>query len=494
MSNIQVPNLAVQMSSVSLREEDATAINYDQISYKAPVYKMRQVPQISGGTNVVLSANSVSQSIWNCPDMTSNFSEGYIVFDAPCAGNATLNFGNVFHTDFIPIDSLKFKPTSGNPVVDITSVQQYTKVSQAMALSMTDYLSRGGVFGDTAIGASLPVSECTGCQPFSTQVLQDDSEIDAKKPSAAYIVNATGLVNRDVTNISNISGVTNDEKTPQRLVAGTFTAGSATTIRYKIPLSAFTGTALAINRSICYGQVMQLTVNWAPLTNWGFASLNTAAAPVSLAPITLTNVYLYLPEDISETGEYIKGLAHTSGLQLNVPYLDCSIYNGTGAAGTQSATYLLTPGMGNLLKRVMFLASNNTQTLHLTANLDNVNASRFASIQTYYDAKPLQDFALAVADSTLWQNMQPKIKNTPSCIDKRNYEINCFYMDNFSDADSSVDFPENDLKVSGLTVAGAQKSYYAKYTTLAANSNVYIYAVWSRTLVIKPTGLAWVGI
>lgn len=443
MANVQVPNLAAQVAAVSLREEDAQAINFDQVSLKAPYYKLRQIPQVSGGNTVTLSANSTAQSIFNVPNETFNFARSYLSFDATfniaAVGTVGADYANtacVLLTDCVPIDNWKFKPSAGDPIAQVTNAQLYSKISQALTTDLNQYLSRGGVYGDTVLNTAYPVTECIGCQPFSSTVTQTSLQIPSAVPSPAYIVNSTSLVN--VRPATQVSGVTNDEKSPQRLVAGTFasgaspvTAASQVTVRFKIPLSAFSGTVLAIDRSICYGQIMQLWVNWSAINQWGWVSINTAAAngaapatPAAIGSYSMSNLWLYLQNDISTSGQEIMALANSTGLQMNIPYTDCAVYTG-GAAGTQSAPYNLTPGTGTLLKRVMFLATNNTNTLVSTANLDNVNASRFANVQSYLDGKPNQDYPLAVADNTLWQYMYPKIKDSAVCLDKRNYEINC---------------------------------------------------------------------
>jgi hypothetical protein len=488
MANIQVPNLAAQVSALSLRPQESKELNYDVMDYKSAVYKLRQIQQNNGGSAITLSANSTTQSLFNIPNETFNLARSYITLDMKVDGNATPNFGNVHFTDSLPIDNLKFKPSSGDPVVQVDNAQVYTKFSQAAVLGMNEYLSRDSVYADTAIGTAFPISECSGCQPQQVPSTQVTLQILASVPSKTYLVGSTNLVSETPSNQT--SGTTNDEKTPQRLVAGAFTGNAgtgATTIRYHIPLAAFSGTALAVNRSVCYGQIMQLYINWAPFSRWGFCGLNTAAVPTLLAAPTVSNLYLYLANDISISGREIMALANSSGLQLSIPYLECTSYT-PAAAGVNSVPYTLNPGTGTLLKRVMVVVANSTNTLGTTAQIDNVGGARFSTVQSYLDSKPLQDYQMLISDSTLWQYMKPMIKSSPAGLDQRNYLINCFYLDNFSDCNESVEWPENDLKMSGLSID--QTRNYAVKMTTTATSIVLLFAVWSRNLIIRPNGIS----
>jgi hypothetical protein len=492
MSNINVPQLAAEVSAINLVEEDAPQIDYTQIQLKAPVYKYRQLQQVSGGSALTLSANSTTLSQYNCPNIPFNLAESYITLDMAVPAGGVANQGNVHFVDSIPLNYVKFKPEVGDPIVDIQNAQMYTKVIHPLTTPLNKYLSRSGVYVDGAVlGGVLPLSEINGCQPYSaiTDPVPTTLQIYPQKPSSVYITNS-GLVS--VTPATFASGVIQDEKAQQRLAAGIFGQNATTCVRYKIPLSAFGGTLLALDKTICFGGITQLYLQWQPIINWGFNSLNTIAggappAQVFAQPV-ISNYYLYLAEDISESGREIEMIAKTSGLSLYMPFTTCSQY--TAVAGVQDVPLVLTPGTGYSLKRIITVPSNNTQTLFSTCNTDNVSGVRFTEVQSYLDSKPLQDYKLNLANGTLWNHMSPLTKNTPIGMGQRTYEIGCFFMDNFSDASSGADFNENDFKASGLSIT-QPRNYSARFTLVPAASIVYIYATWLRRLVIKPSGLSW---
>lgn len=492
MTSINVPGLMTQVAALNVSEEESPQINYDQVAYRAPYYKYRQIQQNGQGSTLTIAAGSVTLSQHIIPNIPVNLAETYIQFDALFPQAVGDNNGSTVFTDCLPISTIRLQPmTGGEDIAYVQNAQIYSKVMAPLTLSMDEYQSRGGVYTDTALGTAFPISEITGCQPFQVIGTRITAQFNPSKPSDAYVRSA-GAVSVAGPLSDNTSGVPLDEIAPQHLASGTFPAAAAATsgitVRYRFPLKSFAGTVLALDRTICFGQQMQLNIQWQPVTNWGFQSLITAVGATSLGVPVISGFYLFVAEDVSSPGKEIQTLANSSGLNLNVPYVFCSQFTAP-AVGVQDIPTTITPATGKYLKRIMTVPTNSTNTLASTANLDNVAGVKWSGVQTYLNGSPIQDYELKLADGTLYGKMKPVIQKTPAGMGQRNYEINCFYVDNFSDCDDGSKWNGNDFKESGLNVLMSQ-NYSARYNITAAGT-VYIFSTWLRTLTIRPTGMSW---
>jgi len=80
---------------------------------------------------------------------------------------------------------------------------------------------------------------------------------------------------------------------------------------------------------------------------------------------------------------------------------------------------------------------------------------------------------------------------SPAGLSPRTLEDNCFFMDNFSDADDSTQFYKNDCLKSGLSV----DQYMTYETTFTKTATVAMtlaqFQTWSRLLIISPQGISW---
>ena len=489
MANINVPQLAAEVSAINLVEEDAPQIDYTQIQLKAPVYKYRQLQQVSGGSALTLSSGSTTLSQFNVPNIPINLAKSYITMDLLVNSTVLARYTTIF-TDCIPLNYVRFKPEIGDPIVDIQNAQVYTKVIQPLTTPMDKYLSRTGVFGPATLGVGKPLSEINGCQPAGTDTITD-GVLTASVPTVSYIKDSGAFspaVPIETGGVTVAGG-----KSQQHVVSSIVSpdppdATSRLNVRFKIPLAAFAGSILAMDKTICFGGITQLYLQWQAYNAWGFQSTSGGGNSLAFAQPVVSNYYLYIAEDISESGREIEMLAKTSGLSLYIPYTVCSQYSAP-ATGVQDVPVILTPGTGYSLKRIITVPSATDQTLRFVANTDNVAGVQFTGVQSYLDSKPLQDYKLLLADGTLWNHMSPFLENTPLGMGQRTFEINNFFMDNFSDCSSGADINENDFKASGLSITQT-RNYSARYTLTQALV-IFIYSTWLRRLVIKPSGLSW---
>lgn len=486
--------------SLSLNDKVVTAkeVDWSPKELDAPVYEKIQILQDVGGSNATLSANSTTRVSFTLSGGDAwNLSRSDIVFDLLTTntnvGGAVK--GTTLFTDSLPIDSIIGQCVSSNPLVNIQSAQIYSKVSQFLTLPMDEYLSRGPVWGDVAIGTNTPVGENFGCQPCSCLIGDQASAVTLPRiPSAAYIVNALTV---NVVPATAISGVDRQFIFPQRLVSGVYADPPANpaqnlTLRYRIKLSAFSGTIFAVNKSIYWGKNFQIIIQLKAISNWGFSSETSltvpASAPQSFSTGVLSNLYFY---GAQEQNEYIlqklkAAVGTSSGMELYVPYTYCSQIT-AGGAGTFAVPVTLNEGDGMRLKRIITVPCLTANNLTSTANNDNVNSAKFTQFQSFLRGKPLQAQILVVNNSDMWNFAYPLVKNSPAGISERNYLINNFWCDNFSDANEGPSMIENDCLLSGLKVDGSI-SYSAKFFAATAAFTYYWYVVYVRRLVISSRG------
>jgi hypothetical protein len=499
---IQAPDIA-QNVSVSVKLEDvAKELNLAPVKLRAPVYKQRRFTQVSGGTALTLSG-STTLSQFNIPGSSVwNFHKSYLTLDALCPIAAIGGAGtgvNVLFTDCLPIDSIQLQTASGQVLANLQNVQAYTKISQAMAIDNDEYCSRGPVYGDTILGTAYPISQITGCQPTNGyNTARASVLVNSGVPDEGVIIDV--VAGGDVADVPSILPANNVSGTdiasrlaPQSYVHGTLDAASGLNVRYKIPFKAFLGTILAMDRNLYFGQNLQLVIYWKQAANWGFQVAALACAASTTAIFTsVSNYYLYLMEDVnSENVAYHRNEVNSKGMEILVPYTNCSQLSTSAAAGTYTISTPLTPGTGVALKRCITIPINAANTTKRTANNFNVGGVKFTQNQSTLDGRPLQDQFLVFANSDLWNYMSRLIKNSPVGMSQRTFEQNCFMMDNFSDADSSCYFYENDCKESGLRVPQAM-TYENTFVQASTGGLILMqYQTWCRVLVINSSGIAW---
>ena len=552
---MQAPNLAVN-PVIDIKSEDfARQLNLMPVRLRAPVYKQRKFNQASGASTLTISGN-VTQSQFNIPgEGVWNFHKSYMTMDAsfPIGANPSIN--SVF-TDCFPIDSIQLLANNSLPIAYLTNVQPYTKVSQALAIDLDEYSSRGPVYGDTILGTAYPLSQITGCQPcsgyqsnftatiaagtnvpvnaatiitagiggvatmtFGTAVAltvagnannRTTAQLLPNRPSDASIIDV--LAGGDIADVASANPANqasgtdvNGRLAPQKLVSGALEAGGGEgvlQVRFRIPLKAFLGTILAMDRDLYFGgQNLQLIVNWKPLANWGFNTVGVAAAAsVALAVPTITKYSLFLMEDVNaENVTSYKNEVKDRGMQIIMPYTDCSQLTSPDGAGTFTMSTQITPGKGLSLKRCITMLINGANTTKRTANNFNARSDaaigdmgvKFSQNQSSLDGRPLQDQFLEMANSDQWNYVYRLIRDSPAGLSQRTYEENCFMLDNFSDADSSVHFYENDCKDSGLKVS-QQMTYENTFVkTAIASLTALQYQTYSRILIINRDGISF---
>lgn len=550
MSSVQqetVSNLQ-QLPSVPISLDEKThELQLAPIELKAPIYRYRQLPPYAG-TNAPVLSTSVTQVQWQVSgNKVFNLHKSYISFDALFAAPGVNLVTNVF-TDCLPCDSIQYTVDNTKTIADISQAYIYTKVAPALALDMDDYQTRGPVYGDTAIGTAYPISQLTGCQPASGYFSQNLTASTTVANIAAGALVATvsaanqaaGFINGQAiavtagnpvpltivqpnfrTSQNLLSGVPSDaymvdnganphvmsvSANPPNQTSGTDCAGkspiqrlvssgvnTAMTIRYRVPLKAFVGTLFALDKDLHFGTNTQLYYNFPDYRVFGFASQidgNTGAAEIA-AP-TISNLYLYLAEDVNEENiANLKSALNSGGIKMACPYTIYKQYTIPAASTAGTISQTLTKGMGLALKRALTIPHISGATLNQRCNTFNVGGVKFNQAQSMLNGNPLQDYKLATADSSLWNYFREYIRQSPAGQSQRTFEESCFFLDNWSDASAACWWYENDSKLSGMSLDNDSTYEVNFYKTTAGAIALAQYQTWARILIIKKDGLAW---
>jgi hypothetical protein len=509
---LQAPDMAMNPQVAVNIEEKAEQLHLAPVDLKAPVYKQRRFNQVSGGNSITFTTNSSSTilSQFNIPgDGVWNFARSYLTLDLAAGESATANNINFLLTDSLPIDSITLQTASGQVLANIQNAQIYTKVSQHIATDLEDYLSREAPYADTALGTALPITQIYGCQPCNINLNTGNAVITrttlqypASRPSEASVIDTTGgtaaAATASAIPATHASGTDVNNRAPVRVLAGVVRDGGGAgnvQVRYKIPLKAFLGTILAMDKDLYFHQNLQLVIYWKGINNWAFRDVAAGGAPAALnnaAAPTSTNYFLYLYQDINDDNvAVLKNQVMSQGLSVLIPYTTCNQLSAGTATGNFTFSTLLTPGTGLALKRAITVPVNALDVLNLSANTFNVNRVKFDQVQSSLDGKPLQDRPLLIADSTAWNYVRDLIMRSPAGLSARTWEENCFFIDNFSDCYDSTHFYENDVKCSGLPIK-AYKAYEVSFNKLSTAALKFCqYQTWVRMLVIKPDGIMW---
>ena len=497
-STIITPDIAANVGNMRISGELASQVDYHQTKNNVPVYKYRRFTQVSGGTTLALTA-ATTLSQFNIPgDSVWNLSKSYMVLDTVWAAQAALQ-NNIF-TDSLPIDSIQLQTASGQVLANVQNAQVYTKVSQALSLDLDEYITRPPVFGATAIGTGFPNGPSYGCQschaPLTAQTVNLQFTPGIVPIGAGVIDTIAGTDAAGVASSATAvaaSGSDVGELTVQKVTSGVIGLNTVVALRYRIPLKAFIGTLLAVDKDLWFGQNLQLVIYWKSINNWGFCDVAAVnGGSVVLQSTSVTNYYLYLAQDINnETANMVKAKVLAGGMEIMIPYTNSSQLSIPANSTVATISTPLVPGAGIVLKRCITVPINSLNIYKMTANNFNVAGVKWTNVQSFIDGRPLQDMQLVVANGDHYNFLYSYLRGSPQGLSQRTFDQNACWIDNFSDCNQSKDIPWEDTKLSGLMVPQAQT--YDTTFSIASTASLILaqYQTWLRRLVITPTQINW---
>jgi len=532
LSTITTPNVVIQDAPAKIVSvETYPQLDLEEKSLDAPVYKYTKLTQVSGGTTQSLST-STTLSTFNIPGgVAINLARSFLIFDLIVAAPTAAGY-NVVQCDSIPLDYIQFVSQSGDLIGEVRNAQQFTKVVRPAHETIDEFNSRGPVPpGATVAAGGYATNHYLQPASWLTTPTIADSKLDV----IAADLSTTEMNNQYMTDVAagttSVSlnwvscsmvnqSVTLGEFNPLRMGVNYQASGvdrdgaqqalicqaqnGATIVHCKIPLKAFSGSIMALDKELYFGQNMQLKLNWQPLANWGFqtssltATQATATAFLAGAGATatqLSNYYLWLCKDTNPKNiENLMRQNQTTGVELLVPWNDSNSRPAGAAATSYTHSTLISPGSGLSVKRIYSTLINGNNTLTTVASANNVGQVKYTNLQSSIDSRFIQDAPLDETQDEVYNYMYPLIKGSPSGMSSRIWHIRNFYCDNFSDCDSLTKANENDAYYSGLSIGPVYRQYDVKYTLTsnAVGLICYQWVIYLKKLRITPLAVRYV--
>lgn len=513
MAQVLAPNMPINgsQSVPNAQVEFSYELDLAPKNLMAPIYRLHRLTQVSGGTSVSLQNTGQTQTIFNIPGQpVYNLSKCFLEFDINVIADTKTNVPCIW-ADQVPCESVILQTNTGTQLALLQNLAPYTKTVRP---AMTPY--ENYICGEPAVGgANLAATDYTtnifmqpGVNQPAVTIQTKLSEICTGYPLCTNAGAATTFAASPVaTNLILESGVDKAFQAPQRIVVGAVVAAdppvaaNVNVFHCKIPFSAFKGSILAMNKSLYFGQNLQLIINWSGLNKWGFSFVPANDAPafqnINLVEPAMRNLYLWTCTDSNlATQAMIKEEVNTNGISVMIPWTQCTSITGPAAAGSFRYSTILTPGSGLCLKRVVTVPVNSTDTAQLTSNNDNYITGganiKWSDVQSFLNAVPLIDLPLNDINNNVWAYMQEILRGSAAGLSNRMYRLNAFWVDNFSDCKRSRDWDYEDCKFSGLNLGSDAQVYDTQFTqTCTASLKYYQYQTFLRKLYIRPNGISY---
>lgn len=524
LNAITTPNVVIDQQPKIMSVEMAPQLDLEEKSLDAPVYKWTKLTQVSGGTSQTLST-STTLNTFNVPGgVAINLARSFLTFDVTISAPAGGSF-NALQCDSVPLDYIQFVSQSGDVIGEVRNAQQFTKVVRPAHENLDEFQSRGPVPPATTVAGSgyatnhylQPASWLTSpsvtaaggaiAAALNSNELNSKYMTDVAAGTSSVSLNwVAGEVKLDTVTISQYnslligptyqaSGVDKDGA-QQALLVGA--ADAVIICHCKIPLKAFSGTLMSLDKQLYFGQNMQLKLNWQPLANWGFQTTSltaTNATSIAVTGVALSNYYFWMCKDTNPKNiEYLMKQNQTTGVEILVPWNDGNNRGAPAAATSYTHSTLISPGAGLSVKRIYTTLVNGNNTLTTIASANNVGQVKYTNLQTSIDSRYVQDAPLDETQDEVYNYMYPMIKGSPSGMSSRIWHIRNFFCDNFSDCDTLVDANKNDSYYSGLSIGPVYRQYDVKYTLTsnAVGLICYQWVIYLRKLRITPISIKFV--
>jgi hypothetical protein len=417
-----------------------------------------------------LSATATSLIEWKIPANTV-FNPARSTIDyqtqlAPLAANCNYAFADTFEI----CNSIQFCNASGMYLTDLQFANNYVNCARKLDTDLDDYLTQ-----DITEGLART---------------EDVPTANVYPPLVALPINN---VYTGVAAVARAAAIDADDAR-YAIVGAT---GLATVVARSVPLSCFTGTALGMDRDMIFPEDMYIRIQVAPSSKIGYTATNandpfTGAAAFATQP-TITNLFLQLATQVDPVLEAsVRAKFLAGGMSFLIPYVYG--WRNSTAIGTASIQIQLNNQYGKLLKRLLHVPFNVSETLNVAYDHENMNGSKITQYQTFLDSQPLQDSQLSC--------LQPVLNGARGMDDYRehrnlirgsaltgsgSYYLNWFHCDSFSSPKrGKVLLPESNI-LEGLDLS-MPRSWTITATTAKALTH-YTFGTFVREVVSSPAGL-----
>mgnify|MGYP005856333249 CR=1 FL=1 len=303
------------MSSESLEDTPTQAIpselDYSKDPYMSPRYEWSLVTQQTNNYSVTVDASGATESIFQIPGgAVYNLAKSYICFDMSVPAAGAGNFDWVPSSLIPTFSQVQLYPQGGLMLTDLNYAQNYTNIVTFPETKLEDFRTY-----DKYTPAAL-VANASGYSQFLQEFLP------------------TG--NTNYRNNNTVASQFSYE--PKYHYIGGDNAAIAQS--FKIPLSMFKNTILALNKDLYFnGEVMNLRFVWSPISKLYFtatSATNATSGPAAAANnVSVTNLKLYLAVEKNDMIKQKVMKEFSDGIDIAIPFV-WAIKQNPGASTSQA--------------------------------------------------------------------------------------------------------------------------------------------------------------
>ena len=358
------------MSSEAVMRPDI--VNYKTYPMHNGRYRLRRVPMNNvTGSEVTLQAAATTLVEFKLPaGQVWNPARSSIDYQIEVAGEAAKSIWT-FEDTFEICNSIQFCNASGMYLTDLQYANNYVKIARKIDTEKTDFDSL-----DATSGLYKAADVSKNYFP-AVAVMPGDN---------AYAVDSAA---------ARVTAYTPAE--PQ-YAKGSVTLADDCLRARSIPLSAFTHTALGMDRDMIFGEDMYIRIQLAPSNKVAYTSTSIsdpAAGPLAVATQPkIRNLCLQLA---FQTDEVLVASVKEKFLTGKMSYLIPFQYGwrNTTAPGLSNIQLQLNNQFGNRLKRLLHIPMVSAEATNKAYDHQNLNGSKIVSYQTFLDSVPLQDSVIS---------------------------------------------------------------------------------------------------
>ena len=413
----------------SLDVKRASTIEYRPSVMADSDYKMTRLVQNTGANSVTISTSQAVATI-ELPAVSMNLAKSWLNFTVSVPANSTANQYTFAYRDTPPIQRLELFTRGGKYLCDISNFSNIYQAFGQRTKSIEDYHG----FSDGAV----------------------------------------------------VKTAVNDLTTNRLIRGGDGTTAAAVAVNFKIPGHELYNTILSLDKSVYFGEVLQLRITFGSSDSIGFwATGATGATPITTGtPITLTNLNYFLAQEQNPrvVNDLIQTVS-TEGMSLVVPFVHS--YKTSATAADTAVSIRLSRGHGQSVERIYTIPIAGAEE---GATRYVADAEELVSFYSLLDSKRMQEFDVLCGGATgqkdyLWLRAHEK-KDRVVSLEVAND------VQNFAWSDSWCDGLECAKKqhLGGLDLS-VERKYDIYFKSSVATTKYYTAVVCQKMLSISPMGI-----
>ncbi len=475
----------IQSQGVGADVTTSSELDYKPKIIEHSTYRYNRLVPITNGQQVILSAASTTETTFEIPTKVLNFARTRLEFTMHVAA-AAANQANIFHAVGFPmIDRLSLYTRNGVFLVDVNSFNTVYNMILPYTTSEKELLEKpvcepiAGAIGapSNSLSTGIQVSNANGTA--NTQQLDN-----AGVRGNWYVVNDThGFCgSREIRYLMNNSGGAD----PGTAVANL--------VQYRVDFGDLAHTLFAMDKSLYFGEILVLRVQWAPTTKVGarfVAAGHPGAANNVVIPTAVTLFGLQVQLAVEANLQVAQSvIAHTAqnGMRLLVPYIYTNKYS-HGGGGFLSVQQRLNRGHGRSLLKVYHALFANNEAGLTAFQHSNLGGAFINSFYSSLDNDRLQELNIDCTDDQDWKYLRELSKGS-TIRDIREYYFNWVWIDDWT-GKPTIDWRMTDSADCGLPLAN-ERLWSIQEQLNNAPYQAYTIYVTQKVLTITPSQITLV--